>query len=109
MNTQTAITTTIDIKPAVDMVINSLTSKHSRRAYERALNDFLTWWEVEGKPPLVKATVQHYKTEELEKLGLAPSTINLRISAIRKLASEAADNGFMPQEQANGISRIKRR
>ena len=107
MNTQTAITTMTNIQPVIEMVINSLTSKHSRRAYEQALTDFLTWWEAEGKPPLVKATVQQYKTDELEKKGLAPSTINLRISAIRKLASEAADNGFMPQEQANGISRIK--
>ena len=109
MNAQTAIatTTTTDIKPVVDMVINSLSSKHSRRAYKRALTDFLTWWTAEGKPPLFKATVNTYKTEVLEESGLSPSTINQRMSAIRKLAEEAADNGLLSQEQANGISRIK--
>ena len=107
MDNQNAITTTTDIKPVVDMVINSLSSPHSRRAYERALIDFLTWWEAAGKPPLIKSTVNTYKIEVLEGSGLSPSTINQRISAIRKLAGEAADNGFLPQEQANGISRIK--
>jgi hypothetical protein len=38
---------------------------------------------------------------------LAPSSINQRLSAIRKLALEAADNGLMAPELAAGISRVK--
>lgn len=107
MNNESAIAITTDIKPAVDLVIDSLSSPHSRRAYDRALTDFLDWWDKNGKPPLVKATVNRYKVEVLEPSGLSPSTINLRLSAIRKLASEAADNGLMGQQEANGIGRVK--
>jgi len=50
--------------------------------------------------------VQKYRAE-LETKGLAPSSINVRLSAICRLASEAADNGLMPPELAAGIARAK--
>ena len=96
-----------DHRPIMDLVLDGLTSEHSRRAYKRSLLDFIAWRETQGNPPLIKATVNRYKVEVLEAAGLAPSTINQRLSAIRKLATEAADNDIMPQEQANGINKIK--
>jgi hypothetical protein len=75
------------VRPIVDLVLNALTSEHSRRAYEKALVDFLDWHAEQGYPPLSKALVQAYKTK-LQGNGLAPSTINQRLSAIRKLARE---------------------
>lgn len=56
---------------------------------------------------MVKSLVQRYKVVVLEASGLSPATINQRMSAIRKLASEAADNWLMSQEIANGIDKIK--
>ena len=53
-----------------------------------------------------KATVQLY-SRLLEEQGLAASTRNVRLSAVRRLAAEAADNGFLPPELAAGISRVK--
>ena len=53
-----------------------------------------------------KAAVQKYRAE-LETKGLAPSSINVRQSAIRRLALEAADNGVMAPELAAGIARAK--
>ena len=50
--------------------------------------------------------VQQYRAA-LEQKGLAPSSINLRLAAIRKLASEAADNGLLGAEQASAIARVK--
>src|ERR1700747_722517 len=38
---------------------------------------------------------------------LAPSTINLRLAAVRRLAYEAADSGLLSPEQAAGIRRVK--
>lgn len=96
-----------DFAPVVSLVIDGLTSEHSRRAYGKSIVDFLSWWEDAGKPPMVKATVQRYKVDVLEPAGLSPATVNQRMSAIRKLAQEAADNGMIPQEQANGISRVR--
>jgi integrase len=91
----------------IRLVVDGLGSEHSRRAYKKALVDFRIWYEAQdGKPGLNKATVQGYKTA-LENLGLSPSTINQRMSAIRKLAQEAADNGLVDQTYANGIARVR--
>lgn len=103
MQQQTALTTTNETNAAVELVVNSLNSEHSRRAYSRALIEFFAWREREGNPPLTKATVQQY----LQTLSGSPASINLKISAIRKLATEAADNGLLDQAIANGVSRVK--
>lgn len=92
--------------PLVSLVLDGLTSAHSRRAYGRALEDFLTWWARNGKPQMSKAVVQRHK-RELQDADFAPSTINLRLSAIRKLALEASDNGLIPPNMAAGIARVK--
>ena len=42
------------------------------------------------------ATVNRYKVEVLEPSRHSPSTVNQRLSAVRKLAQEAADNGLFP-------------
>lgn len=43
----------------------------------------------------------------LEARGLGSISINVRITAVRKLAVEAADNGLLAPELAAGITRIK--
>jgi hypothetical protein len=43
----------------------------------------------------------------LEARGLGPISIRVRITAVRKLAVEAADNGLLAPELASGIARIK--
>ena len=43
----------------------------------------------------------------LEARGLGAVSINVRITAVRKLAVEAADNGLLAPELANGITRVK--
>ena len=40
-------------------------------------------------------------------MGRSSSTINQRLAAIRKLATDAADNGLMPPELAAGIARVQ--
>ena len=95
-----------DVAPIVALVLDALASEHSRRAYERALLDFLAWHADQGRPPLSKALVQAYKTH-LQRTGLSPSTVNLRLSAIRKLVREAADNGLIAPALAEGVARVK--
>jgi site-specific recombinase XerD len=43
----------------------------------------------------------------LESQNLAPGTINLRLGAVRRLAYEAADCGFLSPDLAAGIRRVK--
>ena len=88
------------------LVLDGISSKHTRRAYEQALEEFFIWFQNEPGRQFNKAAVQAYRTE-LEAKGLAPSSINVRLSAIRRLALEAADNGLMPPELAAGIARAK--
>jgi len=88
------------------LVLDSVLSPHSRRAYAKALDDFLSWYLETPRGPLSKAVVQSYRAE-FDRLGLASSTINVRLAAIRKLASEAADNGLLDPALAAGIARVK--
>lgn len=91
---------------AIGMVLDGLPSEHSRRAYGRALMDFFHWHRGAGRPQLNKAVVQRYAAE-LRDAGMAPSSVNQRLSAIRKLAAEAADNGALDPQVANGIRAVK--
>jgi hypothetical protein len=43
----------------------------------------------------------------LELRGLSSSSISVRLSAIRKLAREAADNGLLAPDLAAGIARVR--
>jgi len=90
-----------------DLVLNAVSSAHSKRAYGQALDEFLAWFQ--GEQPiggLCKATVQRYRVL-LESRGLASSSINVNLAAIRKLAAEAADNGLFDAETARAIRSIK--
>lgn len=100
-----AITTATAQDALIQIVLDSVTSQHTKRAYERSLVDFLAWHTEQGKPQLNKATVQRYKTH-LESIGLGAASVNQRLSAIRKLASEAADNGLLTEQVSNGIKNV---
>lgn len=91
---------------SIEMVCDALPSEHSRRAYRRALEDFFHWHRGEGRPRLDKATVQRYVTT-LRDADMAPSSVNQRLSAIRRLATEAEDNRLLDPQIANGIRAVK--
>ena len=88
------------------LVLDHISSRHTRRAYSQALDEFLIWFRDDPGRQFSKATVQKYRTE-LETKSMAPSSINVRLSAIRRLALEAADNGLMDPALASGIARAK--
>lgn len=89
------------------LVLDSVQSAESKRAYARGLDRFLNWVQAERpETGFSKATVQRYRAHLLES-GLSPSAINLQITAVRRLAVEAADNGLVAPEVASGINRVK--
>ena len=75
----------------VRLVLDRLNAASSKAAYRRALRDFLSWYATEPGARFDKATVQRYRAQLLNA-GLAPSSINQRLCAVRALAQEAADN-----------------
>ena len=103
---QSLITQNAAVEITIQTVLDSLDSVHSRRAYERHLREFIAWHQTTGQTELNKATVQRYAAESRES-GVSASTINQRLSAIRKLATEACDNGALDAQIANGIKAIK--
>ena len=104
--TELAIVTTNHIQPVIDLVCNAVTSAHTKRAYQRALTDFVAWHTTTGQSGLSKATVQAHVTA-LRDSGVSASSINQRITAIRKLAIESADNGLIDHSTAQAIGRVE--
>ena len=88
------------------LVLDSVSSPITKRVYNLGLDEFFAWYELEPRPGFTKATVSAWRVA-LEARGLGSVSINVRITAVRKLAVEAADNGLLAPELATGISRVK--
>jgi len=106
MENRITTTGTSELSAIKKLVTDGLTSKYSQVMYGKAIDDFLAWYMEQGKPGLTKAVVQAYRIH-LQGSGLAPSSINQKMTAIRRLAAEAADNGLIDPAIASGISRVK--
>jgi site-specific recombinase XerD len=88
------------------LVLDSVSSPITKRAYNMALDEFYGWFQQAPRPGFTKATVSAWRVS-LEARSLGSSSIIIRMSAIRKLAAEAADNGLLAPELAAGISRVR--
>lgn len=94
------------LKQMKAVVLDSLTSKESKRSYGRSINRFIAWFQAERPTSgFNKATVQAFRAH-LIAAGLSSSTTNLYLTAIRRLADEATDNNLLPPEIAAGIGRV---
>src|SRR5271156_6372747 len=82
------------------MVLDSVPSPNSRRNYAKALDDLFA---LSAGRPLTRALFMEYRTS-ME--ALAPSTINVRLSAVRKLVAEARRNGLIGVEDAANLTEV---
>src|SRR5450631_1779577 len=88
------------------LVLDSVSSPITKRVYNMALDEFMSWFQQAPRPGFTKATVSAWRVS-LEQRRLGSSSIIIRMSAIRKLAVEATDNGLLAPEIAAGIQRVK--
>jgi site-specific recombinase XerD len=88
------------------LVLDSVSSPITKRVYNMALDEFYAWFRQGQRSGFTKATVSAWRVS-LEDRRLGSSSIIIRMSAIRKLAAEAADNGLLAPELAAGIARVK--
>ena len=88
------------------LVLDSVSSPITRRVYNLGLDEFVAWYSMEPRAGFTKATVAAWRVA-LEQRGLGAVSINVRITAVRKLAVEGADNGLLAPELASGITRLK--
>src|SRR5271165_2787034 len=107
---KSAVSPTTLIIPELEHIkrvaLSSLTSVNSRRAYKHAIDRFIAWYCSEPRLGFNRAIVLRYRSF-LESLHLSAATINLHLSAIRRLADEAAENSLLSPELAIGIRRVK--
>jgi integrase len=87
-------------------VLNTLASVHSRRSYAFAIDRFIAWYCSEPRLTFNRAVVVRYRSY-LESLRLSAATINSHLSAIRRLADESAESGWLTPELAIGIRRVQ--
>jgi site-specific recombinase XerC len=95
-----------DLDHCKSAVLNSLDSLASRRVYEYAIDQVITWYCSEPRLAFNRIVVVRYRMY-LESRHLAANTINQQLAAVRRLAHEAADAGLLSPELAAGISRVK--
>src|SRR5271166_2021787 len=95
-----------ELEHAKAAALGTLVSSHSRRAYKNAIDKFIAWYCSEPRLGFNRAVVLRYRSF-LESLSLSAATINLHLSAIRRLADEAAENSMLSPELAIGIRRVK--
>src|SRR6202166_2434779 len=91
-----------DLEQSKSAVLNSLTSSSSKRSYDHAIREFIDWYCSEPRLAFNRTVVTRYRIA-LEQHQYAPSTINLRLAAIRRLAYEASDCGLLSSYLAAGL------
>jgi integrase len=82
------------------MVLDSVASPHSRRNYAKALDDLFAF---SAGRPLSRALLMQYRAT---MDALAPSTVNVRLSAVRKMVFEARKNGMIGAEEAANLTEV---
>jgi len=95
-----------DLEQSKAAVLNSLPAASSQESYGHAIDEFIGWYCSEPRLAFNRTVVLRYRFF-LEQNDLAPSTINVRLAAVRRLAYEAADTGLLSPELAAGIRRVK--
>ncbi|HEX4577716.1 MAG TPA: site-specific integrase, partial [Edaphobacter sp.] len=69
------------------LVLDSVASVHSKRNYAKALDDLFAF---AASRPLTRSLLMEWR---VGMEALSPSTINVRLSAVRKMVTEARRNG----------------
>jgi len=79
-----------DLEQSKNAVLDSLGAAISRESYGHAIDEFIGWYCSEPRLAFNRSVVLRYRLF-LEQKDLAPSTINVRLAAVRRLAYEASD------------------
>ena len=86
-----------DLEQSKNAVFHSLATASSQESYRHAIDEFIGWYCSEPRLAFNRTVVLRYRFF-LEQKKLAPSTINVRLAAVRRLAYEAADTGLLSPE-----------
>jgi hypothetical protein len=93
-----------DLEQSKNAVLHSLGAANSQESYGHAIDEFIGRYCSEPRLSFNRTVVLRYRFF-LEQKNLAPSTINVRLAAVRRLAYEAS--GLLRPDLAAGIRRVK--
>src|SRR5437763_8165966 len=94
-----------DLEQSKNAVLHSLAAVSSQESYGHAIDEFIGWYCSEPRLAFNRTVVLRYRFF-LEQKRLAPSTINVRLAAVRRLAYEAADAGLLSRvNSAKGLGK----
>src|ERR1700720_1526142 len=82
------------------MVLDAVGSPHSKRNYGKALDDLFQFC---ASRPLSRSFLREWRAG-ME--SLSPSTLNVRLSAVRKMIGEARKNGMLGAEEASSLTDV---
>ncbi len=85
-------------------VLNGVTAKNSKRNYALALDE-LAFFCKEREQPISRSILLAFREAMLER-KLGASTINVKLSAVRKLVGEARRAGVLTGEEASQITAV---
>lgn len=94
-----------DVSALIELALRAVPSENSKRAYKTALTSFIAWCSA-NKLPFSRQTVLNYRAK-LSADGLAASSINQRLSAIRALAREAKWEDAIDARDSEGVQAVK--
>jgi integrase len=83
-----------------EMVVDAVQSPHSKRNYAKALDDLFQFC---ASRPLSRSLLMEWRAA-ME--SLSPSTINVRLSAVRKMVDEARRASIIEQEEAGSLTDV---
>src|ERR1700736_3651477 len=82
------------------LVLDAVPSPHTQRNYAKALDDLFAFC---ASRPLTREVLMEWRAG-ME--SLSPSTINVRLSAVRKMVGEARKNGMLGAEEAANLTEV---
>ena len=97
-----------DLEQSKNAVLNSLAAASSQESYGHAIDQFIGWYCSEPRLAFNRTVFLRYRFFLAQK-KLAPSTINVRLAAVRRLAYEASDTRLLSPELASRYPSRKRR
>jgi hypothetical protein len=90
-----------DLEQSKNAVLHSLAAASSQESYGHAIDEFIGWYYSEPRLAFNRTVVLRYRFF-LEQKNLAPSTINVRLAAVRRSPTKPPTLAFSapnwPQE-----------
>lgn len=89
-----------------EQVVQSCVSPHSQRAYSGSFRAYVRWFIQTKQQEFSKLSILRYRQYLLRHKKLSPKSINLQLTALRRLTKEALEDQLISSSTATAILSI---